>query len=71
MAVIVTWAVYGLPEFKVRGNSSLEVCKCFGETSYSKYAMPSYYKYCIIISFGALAFSKGQGMYQPSGRNYG
>jgi len=22
MAVIVTWAVYGLPEFKVRGNSN-------------------------------------------------
>jgi hypothetical protein len=33
MAVIVTWAVYSLPEFKVRGNSNLEVCKCFGEKS--------------------------------------
>jgi len=71
MAVIVTWAVNGLPEFKVRGKSNLEVCKCFGETSYRKYAKPSYYTYCIIISFGALAFSKGQEMYWFSGRNYG
>jgi hypothetical protein len=71
MAVTVTWAVYGLPEFTVRGNSYLEVCKCFGDTSHRKYAMPNYYKYCIIIGFGALAFSKGQEMYQLSGRNYG
>jgi hypothetical protein len=71
MATTVTWAVYGLPEFKVRGNSNLEVCKCLGETSYRKYVMLNYYTYFIIISFGALAFSKGQEMYQLSGRNYG
>jgi hypothetical protein len=57
MAVIVTWGVYGLPEFTVRGNSNLEVCKCFGETIHRKYATSNYYKYCIIIGFGALAFS--------------
>ena len=33
--------------------------------------MLNYYEYCIIICFGALAFSKGHEMYQLSGRSCG